>query len=662
MLRVTFHGPMLVGGVEPQLGAVDRMTMKDETGVPMLPVSALKGAWRIELERLSRALSPEDLHHLRAACDLHGADEDRCPEAEPCIACLVFGNERSAGRLRILSPQLDAEHATLFSEREERHLNPLGYKPTGLGYAARHRVAINRRRQVAEDQRLFLLEATEPGLRPVFSVALEWRAGEGDLDRVWNVVTAAARMISAIGASRGVGYGRCEVEVVDRPALCQAIELPKATGQRDLMLLLQLGQPLCVAVPRREGFTIETFTRLTGSALRGSLASAVLRRFGRDLAEREVFRRLFVDPNADARFDDGLPVSSREPLPTDAEIPSLATLTFGAQRPFPAPLSALTCKKNPGPLTGSGDAGGGVSPHGVFDTLLLRGVINALHETSVARVLRPVCPGCGSACQPAAGDLATLTSGIVEKLRLGTLTRASLSRRAGRAQDERVYSIQVIEAGAVFSARIRNLDDECAGLLTALHGGDIEVGTGRSRGLGACRVVFAVPSAADPDPWRDGVPGLEARLRRMGDAWRAIRQVVGRSAGVAHAPPAGHIFSVTLIGDALLGGEDDIRRVCLGTAESEAAGIGEATLLATLGDQEMRRGYHDYYRIRKPQEVACKHGSTALFLAPPTLPEAALLEHLAALERDGVGRRRSEGFGEVAVCHPFHSQFATSVF
>ncbi len=657
MLRIEFTAPMLVGGGEAHGGVADRATLKSATGLPELPTSAIKGAWRIELERLSRSLPPADRGEMESACHVIDGEQSCSEEGQkPCIACFVFGNASTPGKLRLDTPTLNSDAvAARFSQPELENINPLRRKPSGHGYAIRQRVAINRNRQVAEDQRLFSLEGTEPGLKVPFTVGLTWLGTAAELESIWKVTAAAARLVSAIGASRGVGYGACRVTVAG-PPLCQPlVEIPPEGAHTDLLLCLRLLQPACLALPRRaQSYAIEGYPHLTASALRGAIAAALVRLAGEQVASLDAFRSLFLDADGDVRFDDAYPIASRIQLPMQ-EIVSIDKVKQKLTRPLPAPFSAQTCKHRPGALLGGSSSPFAERPHGVFDGLLLSGVLATMAGESIAPLLTPVCPKCDEQVVPYR-RLVTNTGGEVPPLRRSAVTRVAISRQSGRARDQQLYSMQVIDAATVFIGRLRNLTPRQAALLSILHGNHIEVGSARSRGMGRTD-VFLAGRGSDDDPWGDRLGPLPMRFSLMSKTWKQVADRVSGVASVSARQFAERVFSVTLVGDALLGREGEPARTYLVPAD---VGLG-ATVhsLATFSDYRWRRGYDALCGIRKPQELASQAGATTLFaISHEAMTEEELLQGLGRLEKLGVGRRRTEGFGEVVVCHPFHSRAA----
>lgn len=68
-------------------------------------------------------------------------------------------------------------------------------------------------------------------------------------------------------------------------------------------------------------------------------------------------------------------------------------------------------------------------------------------------------------------------------------------------------------------------------------------------------------------------------------------------------------------------------------------------------------GWNAALGMPKPDTVALARGSVLLFSAPKS-SENDLKKTLLDLEIECVGERRAEGFGALAICHPFHTEFA----
>lgn len=644
-MKVHFTSPLLIGGAESQMGGADRRTIRRPDGTPELSISALRGAWRIELEGLlgKRACSP-------AGIDGGEALAGDCPLDPICPVCRAFGNARRPGLLRIDSIELGGEQ-TMNRYRQVRSLqsNPEGGEPTGHGYTTLQRVAINRHRHKAEDEHLFSYESTEPGLELSFDVRLSWHGDQASLAELWPSLRGAACAIEAIGGGRAVGYGSCRIECEDPPRTIEPLVQVSETAS-SFSIVLHLEQPVCIGVRRAASNVIESRRFIPGSALRGALATAILRANGQSFDSDPAFQQLISKA---ARFGDGRYVG-RFALTTGPTV-EIDELVDAKKRPIPVPFSARTCKQFPGALAVIPAPAGQVR-HGLFDTLLLRGAQEGFSEASIARLLDTVCPTCGGKVVRASGGLVMHEVAVLDPP-LGSVTRTALSRRTGRAADSMLFTLQTLAANAVFVARIRNLAPAAAALVAQLSGQSIELGTARSRGLGRCRIQLARPAPGN-DPWRDKLGSVGQRFAQLNRAWDELINLLCRTTGCDAPGRDQYVFSLDLVGEGLL----DLSAES-GLLSPGIFGLGEpCRILKSFVEYQSRRGYDDLRQERKPQRLAAQPGSTILFAVDKSaVGESELIDTLATIEREGVGSAQHEGFGEVIVCHPFHAVHCSSL-
>jgi CRISPR-associated protein Csx10 len=253
-----------------------------------------------------------------------------------------------------------------------------------------------------------------------------------------------------------------------------------------------------------------------------------------------------------------------------------------------------------------------------------------------------------------------LVGGAVPEPPQETLTRVALNRRVGRAQDQQLYSLQVLSPMTVFVGRVRGLAPSSAAMLVGLAASPIEIGTARSRGLGRCQMVVLKPNAGD-DPWGDTQRTVSTRFNDMQKAWGDVVEGLGRLSGSKSGIEPVWVFSISLIGDAILGGNGLPTRLALNPSDLALSVAGIRTLSAA-SNFGWRRGFHDVRHQRKPQELVTLAGSAFLFCVPrDNVSHNDLVADLERVEALGIGRRRTEGFGEIAVCHLFHSRYATAV-
>lgn len=473
----------------------------------------------------------------------------------------------------------------------------------GYGYATRTQVSIDRRTRRAADQRLFSREVVAPRADELLMCA------PLDLSRLDAAqqaeFVAAASAVFALGAGRSGGLGAVELKVVAMPELAPA---PLVLPDGDVLeLVLRAEEPLCLGGQRWSGNFHESLGRIPASTLRGAIVSAALEQRGvtNDCTDDAAFRRLIVDPDTCLRFGEAVPVK-------DAHAPA----------PRRAPYSLRRCKLTP--------------DHGVRDTLVAGYIASRLAAARRFVAVSDTCrvDGCDARTKVLDGWL-----GAGDPQRR-VVTRLGLDPRFARGEDGKLFSLELVDRGAFFVARVVNVGTEGRGFLTDAARRGLRVGRGRGQGYGRVSVVGARAATDTP---------LLERLRRFDDAVRSLLAAAGDE-------DAHFFMAATLTSDALL---DDATRdaaaALLATLDIAGAECVAAHLrVAQRGGYSARPGTHETNDSRqKPYLPALAAGSTVL-LCLPAAPDAALSAALEHKERHGIGLRREEGFGWVRFSDDVH--------
>ena len=115
-------------------------------------------------------------------------------------------------------------------------------------------------------------------------------------------------------------------------------------------------------------------------------------------------------------------------------------------------------------------------------------------------------------------------------------------------------------------------------------------------------------------------------------------------------------FSITLLSHLAL--RDKIGKPVLDEIEAKHLQLPETcTREVAFLNRAVVSGWNAAAGIPKPDTVALARGSVLLFSVPKDLAND-LKKKLFELENEGIGERRAEGFGALAVCHSFHTEFA----
>lgn len=365
---------------------------------------------------------------------------------------------------------------------------------------------------------------------------------------------------------------------------------------------------------------------LSGTLVRGALAQLYLEQHGR---ADELFHRLFLNEET-CRFG---------PLDEAANV---------------FPLSAASCKRDPGFLTEEGK-------HGLVDLLWLR-IAERLRGIASANELR--CQRCDQDLKAKEGFFGDNETEPKKQWRQRADTHVGIDRYAHSAHEAILYSLPVLEprelekeptltglleAGASEVEELRRL--------IAADGGKIRIGHARTRGYGVVELEIdnaeAVAATADLDAWSRGL--IEFLRTTMPES--------------PFDPDRHFFFSLGLPAGALL--LDEMLRYTLDPSgmvpwlpplpPPDVAPLrldGGLTCVGAITRHERLRGWNAVHGLPRQDEWMVTRGALYAYLyLGDEAGRRALCAQLAGLEENGLGARRSEGLGRAIVSDPFHQRF-----
>lgn len=387
-----------------------------------------------------------------------------------------------------------------------------------------------------------------------------------------------------------------------------------------LAVELTLNSPTCIAqLPTAPGQVTETTPYLTGTVIRGGLATLWLR--GRHYAElnpaeQQQFRQIFL--NDDVTFQHAWPVDS------DAD-----------GQTWIVPATAWTQKRHEGWLADTPRPGGGVR-----DALVA--MLNGSIMTDTWRDWDRVDPGFVS-------ESGGRWRGIRIHRRL--ITRTALNRiddlrplTRGVTIAGQLYTFEALEVGQVFRSRITGPETVLTSIQNLLQpsGTTIGIGQGRSRGAGQVQIsvdLYDLPQQPDAAQQADLVRVFSSR---------------------ANAPDGWLYLPITLEADMVL--RDRYLIPCTSGDPQETLWRylpPDAAFSMHLHDAvqttHMIGGWDALRRLPRPVQLAVRQGSVWVY----KVPEADLDRALAwwqRVEMQGIGERRTEGYGRVRLLHPLHQE------
>ncbi len=585
---------------------VDRATVKTSDGKLYIPASTLKGIWRHACEVIARSQgdfvckSPRAEEMCPRPLEEYQVADTKSVKDGHCTICQIFGSPKMASRIFINDLLADTDLAAGSTE-------------------VRNGVTINRRRGVAEHQRLYFTETSLSNADISFSgdVTINAKVTDEQIE----LLRAGLKFIHAIGTGKSRGLGWLEIEQKDAlPTRQEVVSVtPSDEGFTELAIKVILESAIVPGGRKPTGQVIEAIQYIRGGLLRGAVADAWVAASESGEPDAD-FEQLFLGDDAGI-FRNCYPGSSV------------------------LPATAFGCKDLGGFPTADGE-----EKHGIFDTLLER-----LASEEADLLYNPKCPHCSEdeGRVEAQKGFYTQSGDSYQKKTLNTrlLTRVAINRQRKVAADELLYNLNAIDplsaddknVSLVGSARIPST--LVSKVADTLQKEVRRLGGGGSRGLG--RVCVKVEN-------RDDTDSLEKRICDFNAALQKVRETCSRLSNVDMGAFDGGYFSIDLQSDAIL--EENWQRGMILSAEmlQEMANCTvDVELIRSFASYDYAGGWNATWGLPKETELATCIGSVFVFRATDI---DAWMPALRTLERIGIGSRREEGFGQILICDRFHLQ------
>lgn len=218
-------------------------------------------------------------------------------------------------------------------------------------------------------------------------------------------------------------------------------------------------------------------------------------------------------------------------------------------------------------------------------------------------------------------------------LMVHTMRDRIYGRARGSAEEDEhgaVYRYQALSAGQRFIAAVLCENDEIAKEMVGLLSGDFHLGGSRSAGYGHVRLTVI----GDPvDRWR------EINQAIIPDAWSGDAELLSEIQAKSQ-------LQITFLSDGLF--RNTYGQYCVdpSTIQRELAcklNCNVSIKNAFIG-RGLVGGFNNKWGLPMPQTQMVRMGSVLVFEAPDCSAEA-----LVKLEQEGLGDRREDGFGRVAI-------------
>jgi CRISPR-associated protein Csx10 len=335
---------------------------------------------------------------------------------------------------------------------------------------------------------------------------------------------------------------------------------------------------------------------------------------------------------------------------------------------YPLPKTARSCKRFSGFAFNQADE----ERHGVHDTLFDWAVFQLGNQTAQALQRlqkRKACQRCGEAMHQFRGFYRRMSSYQIGTLAIETgvhtrlQTHTGINRATGTVQENILYSREVFEEGSCFQGVIKlPVDDELTRILTTFiqqvrGSGLVRVGTGRTRGMGKVEPVIT-PLAAE----QHGPGHFTERLDNFNLTLRAALHAANVVLDPAHFYFALTLHSPAILRDSLLRYRGSITAAALAELLAipqvrDHSGVSYPfECIYQAADVQRVTGWSDLWGTPRMQEIAIESGSVFLFACKDAAVRHDLFAALFRMENEGIGERRTEGFGRVCISDPFHQR------
>jgi CRISPR-associated protein Csx10 len=405
-------------------------------------------------------------------------------------------------------------------------------------------------------------------------------------------------------------------------------------------ITIKAESPLSVGKTKVYGGTlVESGHYIAGAQLRGALA-AIKDHFSHD-ERREIDKILGTCETSGVKFPNCYPSQSDDVLPL--------------------PLTAQACKRANGFI---GDRRGGRDRHGIADTLLMQLAYDSVSgpraRWRIPLVFQYKCPVCGNRAEPAGGfaEYRGDHEHVTPEVTFHRQTRVAINRALQTAEEGQLYSVRAIDEGARFVGATE-ID---GGLYSLLHKWLTKVrliGGRTTRGFG--RVDVRVSQARRGDSVRN-------RLQRFNSKYREV--VEGLLPLATPSPPEDDriLFTIGLRSDAILRNNEGAPTLRLDASMlsdvlntiARIRGISvpkDITLLAQFTRALQTSGWQTAWNLPKEVLLTSSMGGLYVFSVDAKAVRLAdIAGLLETLEYTGIGEMREDGYGQITICDPFHTE------
>jgi len=253
-VELELEGPVLTRSTSPGAIGIDAPFAKDANGHFYFPGTLIKGKLRQAWEVLREHAS------------------GRIPNARRIEELL---GRRTANYEFENGPATPESEAAYLPERGRTTFTDFTAPREAGSTALRYRISIDPIQQAAQDGMLQVLESPFASGEPVPFKGVIRLLGEVKPPDVMDAVQLALRAIPALGAGRGIGFGKIKRVKVDWQEPERKCSGQAANPESGFGLSLTSDEPICVAKPHATGNLFETDDDLSGAVVKGAIAEMI---------------------------------------------------------------------------------------------------------------------------------------------------------------------------------------------------------------------------------------------------------------------------------------------------------------------------------------------------------------------------------------------------
>ncbi|MEO8890628.1 MAG: CRISPR-associated RAMP protein Csx10 [Coleofasciculaceae cyanobacterium] len=424
---------------------------------------------------------------------------------------------------------------------------------------------------------------------------------------------------------------------------------------KQIKLTITALSALAIGKQKSGGSISEAESYIPGSVIRGAIAFQILRQANQrnsDLSQNGGdFQSLFLAENS-ATFQNAYPAIAK--VEKD-------TLKLVDEDIYVLPATAVSSKTNPGFKSEDGEEKGGV-----FDTLIDRFCAEAYNHP-----YDPNCPKDNDRVEPFSGFYSKNNSNYrSHSVTTRFLTRVGINRKRATAEDNILYSIEVLNESFLTNPNIKtgefrkwepfvyrssifvNDDNLVELLLDFINKNDqsFRLGGSISRGLGRVRIEAEIVEVKSDIERR--LKDFNDKLHERWKSWKIFDQ------NQLDLSEDCFYFTLDLQSDAIFTEQWQRTTVISKTMLEQFTGVEDSGLKLEVAysSYDYRSGWNAALGLMKDMELITNRGAVYLFSASKDKWHD-WIEALGELEMNGVGDRTCEGFGQVQVCNEFHNVF-----